>query len=231
MSTPYWHGNFADNSLPEAGYWQKIRKLCTDNGIVLAIDDVRCGFRLDMAGSDHYFGFKADLMCFCKALANGWNVSALCGIDSLRNAITDVFYTGSYWMSAVPFAAGICTLKKMKLLGGPRSLLDYGGKLSDGLIGVARSHGYDLVISGAPSMLYMRIADDASFALHQNWIAECVKRGVYFANHHNHFMNYAMTEADLQYTLEVADEAFKAIKAGTKTNKRKEMVSYAALPE
>jgi glutamate-1-semialdehyde 2,1-aminomutase len=227
MSTPYWHGNFADNSLPADGYWQKIRKLCTDHGIVLAIDDVRCGFRLDMAGSDRYFGFKADLMCFCKALANGWNVSALCGIDSLRNAITDVFFTGSYWMSAVPFAAGICTLKKMKRLGGPESLLDYGRRLSDGLVGIARSHGYDLVISGAPSMLYMRITDDASFALHQNWIAECVKRGVYFANHHNHFINYAMAEADLKFTLEVADEAFKAIK----TNKRKEMVSYAALPE
>ncbi len=58
MSTPYWHGNFVENQLPAREYWQKIRKLCTDNGIVLAIDDVRCGFRLDMEGSDHYFGLK-----------------------------------------------------------------------------------------------------------------------------------------------------------------------------
>ncbi len=230
LSTPYWHGNFADNSLPKDGYWQEIRRLCTQHGIVLAIDDVRCGFRLDMAGSDHYFGFKADLMCFCKALANGWNVSALCGTESLRNAITDVFYTGSYWMSAVPFAAGIATMAKMKKLGGPETLLNYGRKLGEGLVRVAKSHGYDMEVSGAPSLPYMRITDDASLTFHQDWVAECVKRGVYFTNHHNHFINYAMTPEDLNFTLEIADEAFKALKKGTEINNRKEMVNYAAHP-
>ena len=213
MSTPYWHGNFVENRLPEREYWQKIRKLCTENGIVLAIDDVRCGFRLDMEGSDHYFGFKADLMCFCKALANGWNVSALCGAEKLRNAVNDVFFTGSYWMSAIPFAAGIATLRKMKKLGGPVILMEYGKRLTSGLVKLAASRGFELVVSGAPSMWYMRIADDPSLMLHQRWVAECVKRGVYFTNHHNHFVNYSMREKELDFTLEVADEAFKAIKS------------------
>lgn len=214
LSTPYWHGNFAENQLPAEGYWQAIRKLCTDNGVVLAIDDVRCGFRLDIAGSDHYFGFKADLICFCKAIANGWSVSALCGTDALKAAATDVFYTGSYWMSAAHFAAGIACIGKMKSLGGPQALLDYGKRLSDGLTEVAKTNGFNLIVSGAPSMFYMRIADDPSLALHQRWVAECVKRGVYFTNHHNHFINYAMTEEDIKFTLEVADEAFRAVKSG-----------------
>lgn len=213
MSTPYWHGNFIENQLPAREYWQKIRKLCTDHGIVLAIDDVRCGFRLDMEGSDHYFGFKADLMCFCKALANGWNVSALCGTEKLRGAVNDVFFTGSYWMSAIPFAAGIATLRKMKKLGGPVMLMEYGKRLTNGLVKLAASRGFELVVSGAPSMWYMRLADDPSLRLHQLWIAECVKRGVYFTNHHNHFVNYSMRDKELDFTLEVADEAFKVIKA------------------
>jgi hypothetical protein len=79
IGQPYMHGNFMDNELPAKGFWQAVRKMCTDNGTVLIVDDVRAGFRLDMAGSDHYFGFEADLICFCKALANGYNVSALCG--------------------------------------------------------------------------------------------------------------------------------------------------------
>ncbi len=213
MSTPYWHGNFADNELPAEGYWQKVRKLCTDHGVVLAIDDVRCGFRLDLAGSDHYFGFKADLICFCKAIANGWSVSALCGTDALKGAATDVFYTGSYWLSAAHFAAGMACIEKMKRLGGPWVLLDYGAKLGEGLTAVAKSHGYTLSVSGAPSLFYLRLTDDPSLFLHQRWVAECVKRGVYFTNHHNHFVNYAMTEADLKHTLEIADEAFRAVKA------------------
>ena len=112
ISQPYMHGNFADNVMPAAGFWQEVRKMCTENGTVLVVDDVRAGFRLDIAGSDHYFGFEADLICFCKALANGYNVSALCGKNFLKNTVSGMSYTGSYWLSAVPFAAGIACINK-----------------------------------------------------------------------------------------------------------------------
>ena len=84
IGQPYMHGNFMDNIMPAEGFWQKVRALCTKENTVLVVDDVRAGFRLDLAGSDHYFGFEADLICFCKALANGYNVSALCGKDFLK---------------------------------------------------------------------------------------------------------------------------------------------------
>ncbi|MFZ5354486.1 MAG: aminotransferase class III-fold pyridoxal phosphate-dependent enzyme [Bacillota bacterium] len=213
MSTPYFHPVFVDNKLPENNYWQKIRKLCTDNGIVLAIDDVRCGFRLDMKGSDHYYGFKADLMCFCKAIANGHNVSVLCGTDAMREAVSKVMYTGSYWQSAVPFAAGIATIKKLKELNAPKMMLDMGVKLTNGLEAAAKNNGFKLIVSGEPSMWYMRLDGDDSQMLHQEWIAECVRRGAYFTNHHNMFMCCAMSDEDINFTCEVADEAFKVIKA------------------
>jgi len=114
ISTPYLHGNYFDNVLPAEGYWKKVRELCTENGTVLIVDDVRAGFRLDIAGSDHFYGFEADLICFCKAIANGYNVSCLCGKDFLKSAASSLSYTGSYWYSAVPFAAGIACIEKMK---------------------------------------------------------------------------------------------------------------------
>lgn len=211
MSTPYWHPVFTDNKLPEPDYWQKVRKLCTDNGIVLAIDDVRCGFRLDLKGSDHYYGFKADLMCFCKSIGNGWNFSAITGIEPLKSAVTSVMYTGSYWLSAVPFAAGIATIKKLREINADRLLLSKGLKLTNGLKEAAERNGFNLVISGEPSMWYMRIANDDSLMLHQKWVAECVKRGAFFTNHHNLFVNCALSDEDIDFTLDVADEAFKVV--------------------
>ncbi|NLB51553.1 MAG: aminotransferase class III-fold pyridoxal phosphate-dependent enzyme [Syntrophomonadaceae bacterium] len=212
MATPYHHPVFEDNKLPDVGYWQKVRKLCTDQGIVLAIDDVRCGFRLDVAGSDNYFGFKADLICFCKALANGWNLSALCGIDALKEAVSSVMYTGSYWLSAMPFAAAIATLSKLKKLNGPQVMQATGKQLTAGLQKIAANYGFDLAISGVPSLFYMRIANDDSLLLHQEWVAECVKRGIFFTNHHNQFINLALTNEDIEFTHQVADEAFQAVK-------------------
>lgn len=211
IAQPYMHGNFMDNELPAEGFWKKVRALCTKEGTVLAVDDVRAGFRLDLAGSDHYFGFEADLICFCKALANGYNVSALCGKDFLKNTISSMSYTGSYWLSAVPFAAGIACIQKMKKLDLPKLLIEKGTKLKTGLIETAKKHGCDLHVSGVPSLFYLRIADDPTLMLHQAWIAECVRRGVFFTNHHNHFINASLTDADIQETLEIADEAFAAV--------------------
>ena len=212
ISTPYLHGNFIDNVLPAEGYWQKVRNLCTKKGIVLIIDDVRAGFRLDLAGSDHYYGFEADLIFFCKALANGWNVSALCGKEWLKSAISGLSYTGSYWMSAIPFAAGIACIEKMKKLDTPTLFRKNGLMLTDGLKAAAENNGFHLSVSGEPALFYLMLKDDDSLMLHQEWIAEIVKRGVFMTNHHNHFMNASLTEDDIKQTIEVAEEAFHVLR-------------------
>ena len=212
IATPYLHGNFFDNVLPAEGYWQKVRKFCTDKGIILICDDVRCGFRLDLAGSDNFYGFEADLICFCKALANGWNVSALCGKEFLKSAVSGMTYTGSYWMSAVPFAAGIACINKMKFLDAPKLFREKAVKLTGGLKAAGAEHGFDLRVSGEPALFYLRTANGDSLFLHQEWVAECVKRGVFITNHHNHFINASLTDEDIRKTVEVAEDAFKAVK-------------------
>ncbi|HNX24864.1 MAG TPA: aminotransferase class III-fold pyridoxal phosphate-dependent enzyme, partial [Spirochaetota bacterium] len=79
ISSPYHHPAFGDNEFPAEGYWNKIESICRKEGIVIITDDIRAGFRLDMRGSNEYFGYKSDLICFCKAIANGYPISALAG--------------------------------------------------------------------------------------------------------------------------------------------------------
>jgi glutamate-1-semialdehyde 2,1-aminomutase len=196
-----------------------MRELCTKHGIVLIFDDIRCGFRLDMAGSDVHYGIKADLITFCKAIANGYNVSALCGVESLKNHVADVFYTGSYWLSAEPFAAGIATINKLKKIDGIAKMRKTADKLLTGLKDVAKKNGRELIVSGEPVMWFMRHEGDPNYFMHQAWVAECVKRGVFFTNHHNLFVNTAISDADLEYTFDVADKAYKVINQTDRFNK------------
>lgn len=217
ISTPYHHPVFEDNVVPEDGYWQKVREICDRESIVLIIDDVRCGWRLDVHGSDTHYGFRADLECFCKAIANGYNISAVCGREDLKDAAASVMYTGSYWMSAVPMAAAHACITKMNEIDSATYCLEKGRKLGDGLVEVAESNGFDFRVSGEPSMFYMRTAgldgrDDPNFLLHQAWVCECVKRGVFMVNHHNHFINCSLTDADIDFVLAVADDAFKVVR-------------------
>ena len=99
--------------------------------------------------------------------------------------------------------------KKLDL---PKILNEKGKKLGDGLIAAGQKYGFDLHVSGMPSLFYLRLADDPSLMLHQEWIAECVKRGVFFTTHHNHFINYALSDEDIAETVAVAEEAFSVIR-------------------
>jgi glutamate-1-semialdehyde 2,1-aminomutase len=212
IATPYYVPAFEDNELPEDGYWKKVEALCRKKGIVLIVDDIRHGFRLDMRGSHQYFGFEPDLICFCKAIANGYPLSALMGTSALKEATARVFYTGSYWFQAEPMAAALATLQELKKINGPKIMQETGKKLMNGLVDLAKGYGYDLKVTGVPSMPYLRITNDKSLMLHQDWCAECTRRGAYFTSHHNWFISTAHEDKDIQKTFEIADEAFKAVK-------------------
>ena len=212
IATPYHHPTFADNEFPAAGYWKEIESLCRKEGIVIITDDIRTGFRLHMGGSDEYFGYKSDLTCFCKALANGYPISALTGTEEMKSAASKVFYTGSYWFSAVPMAAAIANLKEMKRINAPKIMIETGKKLLDGMVRIAAGYNYELKTSGSPSMPFLRITNDPSLMLHQDWCGECTKRGAYFTSHHNWFISTAHTDKDIKRTWDIVDDAFKTIK-------------------
>lgn len=211
ISSPYDHPVMRDNSLPADGYWEKIESLCRENGIVLIMDDVRAGFRVDLAGSNVAFGFEPDLICFGKAIANGYPLSALMGTDALKQAATDVFYTGTQFFNAAPMAAAKANLLELQKVDAATRMTATGNAFRDGIVDVAKQQGFDLVVSGVPAMPYLRL-DGVSTATHFAWIDECVKRGVYFLGYHNHFVSTAHTAEDLQHTFEIANEAFGVLR-------------------
>jgi len=212
IAQPYLPGQFTDSELPADGFWKKIRKLCTDNGALLILDDTLTGFRLDLAGSDRFFGFEADLLCFSSVIANGYGISALCGRDFLKTTAASLSHTGICRMSSVSFAAGIACIEKMKKLGVPKLLTDRGAKLGRELTKAAADFGFNLRVTGVPSLFCLRLADDPSLMLHQEWIAECVKRGVFFSNHRSHCINAALTDADIAETVDIARDAFQIVR-------------------
>jgi glutamate-1-semialdehyde 2,1-aminomutase len=210
ISSPYDHPVFRDNELPAEGYWQKIEALCRKNDIVLIVDDVRAGFRINLAGSNVAYGFTPDLICFGKAIANGYPLAALAGSDSLKQAAQDVYFTGTQFFNAAPMAAARATLLELQKIDAANMMTNIGNNLNDGLVDIAASHGYDLVATGVPAMPYYRLAN-VNGKTHQMWVDKCVQRGVYLLSYHNHFVSTAHTDADLQRTFEIVDDAFTAL--------------------
>ena len=47
--------------------------------------------------------------------------------------------------------------------------------------------------------------------LHQEWVAECVSRGLFITSHHNHFVNAAVKPEDIALAIDIADDAFSVV--------------------
>jgi len=209
--TPFRHDAYHDQELPVEDFHRGVRQLCDDKGIVLVLDDVRAGFRLHLGGSGEYFGFQPDLACYCKAIANGYPLSACVGRDLVRRSAERVFFTGSYFTSAEPMAAALACLEELEVSGGIAHMRRVGTLLQHGLDELARHHGLAITLSGPPAIPFMSFRDDTRFERNKVFGAACAARGVYVHPHHNWFLSAAHSESDIQRTLEVASEAFKEV--------------------
>jgi len=210
--TPYHHPAFGDSVLPAPGFYQAVRSICDEYGIVMIIDDVRAGFRLNMGGSSEYFGGKADMICYSKAIANGYTLSAGVGRKELKNAAGRVFFTGSFWSSPVELAASLATIDEMLATNAIDKMLRMGKMLQDGLKQRGEAHGLQVSVTGPPSIPNMTFANETNFRRMQRFSAECSLRGVFFHPHHNWFISAAHEEADIKKGLDIADEAFAIVK-------------------
>jgi len=94
--TPYRHEFFRDEEMPAPGFLEGVRALCDQEGIVLVLDDVRAGFRLDLRGSWEPYGVRPDLILYSKAIANGYPLAVGLGREELRREAESVFFSATY---------------------------------------------------------------------------------------------------------------------------------------
>ncbi|MCC8164151.1 MAG: glutamate-1-semialdehyde 2,1-aminomutase, partial [Lachnospiraceae bacterium] len=74
--------------LPESGFLEGLRKICTDNGSLLIFDEVITGFRLARGGAQEYFGITADLVTYGKIIGGGMPVGAYGGTREIMEVVS-----------------------------------------------------------------------------------------------------------------------------------------------
>ena len=209
--TPYHHPLFVPSEMPASGFLAHVQSRCARLGVVFILDDIRAGFRLHLGGSHRYFGFEPDLVCFSKALANGYPIAAALGGAHLRRAAEKVFLTGSYWNSAVPMAAALETLATLEREDSVACMARMGRALAAGLHQEAERHGLEVEVSGPAACPFLTFRDERNLYRNQRFAAECIRRGVFLHPHHNWFISAALTPLDVDRILEVAGAAFECV--------------------
>ncbi|MBT7406359.1 MAG: aminotransferase class III-fold pyridoxal phosphate-dependent enzyme [Opitutae bacterium] len=210
--TPYHHAAFGPSILPDHNFWPVVEEECKNNGIILILDDVRAGGRLDDGGSHRYFDFTPDLSVYSKALGNGFSISACVGKEFLKAASKEVFLTGSCWNDAVAMAAAHKSLQISQRDQVAQSVLKKGDYFCSGLVACAQDLDLPFTMTGPSSMPYPWFEGDDNLFLIQKFCELAAGKGLYFHPHHNWFISNAMEYTDLDLALELAGQAMNELK-------------------
>jgi glutamate-1-semialdehyde 2,1-aminomutase len=154
-----------------------------------------------------------DLSAYSKALANGYPLAALVGRESLRDAATRVYATGSFWFAAVPMAAALATLDALAAEAAIPAMVRAGTRLREGLARQARDHGIAITQSGPVQMPFLTFAGDRGFERANVFTGEAARRGVFLHPWHNWFLSAAHGDADVAWALDRTADAFAAVRA------------------
>lgn len=75
-------------NIGQAEYFQAVRKICDEKGIILILDEIQTGFcRTGRFFAVEYLGIEADMMTVAKGIAGGFPVGALLCSDKIQVAV------------------------------------------------------------------------------------------------------------------------------------------------
>lgn len=99
--------------LQELTFLKELRKLCTENGVLLIFDEVISGFRAAFSGAAELFGIQPDVITYGKIIGGGLPVGAYGSSKEIMSCISPdggVYQAGTLSGNPVAMAAGIAQL-------------------------------------------------------------------------------------------------------------------------
>jgi len=214
--------------MPQPGWLEKIRQLCDKYGIVLVFDEVKTGFRIANGGAQEYFGIKADLVTYAKAMGNGFPIAAVGGKEEVMGVIGygSVAHGGTYSGNVVGAAAADATLEILENEPIIETIFENGQKLMDGVGEILARHGIPHYVTGLPPMFsaILGVSEEPTDfraycagddALYEKLAMALIERGVMpdCDGREPWFLCYRHDEQVVAETLTAFEEAVKEVKA------------------
>lgn len=204
---------------PQNNFLHSLRDICDQHGIVLIFDEMWTGFRLALGGAQEYFGVRADLACFSKAVANGMPLALLTGRSDIMSLLeNDVFFFTTFGGETLSLAAAKATMEELREKNVPEYIAVQGRAIKAGINALAAEFGMSYVAcKGFECRTMLAFDAIAGSPLEQRSLVqqELLRRGVLWSGFHN--MSFSHTDADIQYTLAAYREVLPILAAAVES--------------
>jgi glutamate-1-semialdehyde 2,1-aminomutase len=214
--------------LPEPGFLERLRELCTKHGTVLIFDEVITGFRHALGGYQSIAGVTPDLTTMGKAMGNGWPISAVGGKSELMELFSTTpgrpaFFAGTFNGHPPTAAAALATIDKLQREPVHEHVFRLGDRARSELQAMYDRLGVQAVVSGFGSVFVtyflegpVRNYDDLlanDVDLFTGYRRELMKHGIFelpLNLKRSHF-SYAHTEEDVDRLVEATEAAVTSV--------------------
>ena len=208
----------------------KLKEITHKNGAVLIFDEMVTGFRVSLGGAQQYYGVTPDLSTFGKGMANGMPLSLLVGKREIMMEGENTFFSMTFGGETLSLAAAISTIQEMKDKKVIEHLWKQGTKLKNGYNQLAKKYGIEQFTrcTGLPvhhQFEFVQIIngkEEVWYELKSLFLQETIKRGILFTGVNNICLSHS--DADIEKTLTVIEEAFITLKNGINENKLVELL-------
>ena len=214
-------------TLPQPGYLQGLREICTREGIVLIFDEVMTGFRLAKGGAQELFGVTPDLTTLGKIIGGGMPVGAYGGKREIMEFVSPagpVYQAGTLSGNPIAMAAGLAMLHHLNTHPEVYDRLNtIGDMLTSGIREINARLGLDYTVNQLGSMYSLffttapvidfETAKKADTVLFGRYFQSMLKRGVYLApsQFESLFLSTALTDELIGRVLQAHEESMKEI--------------------
>ncbi len=209
--------------LPNPGFLQGLRDLCTEHGALLIFDEVMSGFRVALGGAQEVVGVTPDMSAFGKVIGGGMPVGAIGGPAKVMERMAplgDVYQAGTLSGNPIAMAAGIATIKLIMEPGFFDRLTANCTRLVNGLQKAANDNAvpYSIRNVGGMAGMYFLATPPNNFAQIMSQNTERFKQffhlmmdaGIYLppSTVEAFFFSSAHSDEDIDFTIATAGQAF-----------------------
>jgi glutamate-1-semialdehyde 2,1-aminomutase len=214
--------------LPQPGFLEGLRALCTEHGTVLIFDEVMTGFRVALGGAQAHYGVSPDLTTLGKIVGGGLPAAAYGGRADIMARIApsgDIYQAGTLSGNPLAMAAGITTLELLKSM--PSLYADLSrrsARLASGLVERAHAAGLPATAQSVGGMFSLFFTNEpvtdyesakrADAALFGRFFHQMLDRGFYLAPSafEAAFIGSQHSDALVEETLDAAAASFAALR-------------------
>jgi acetylornithine/N-succinyldiaminopimelate aminotransferase len=95
-------------------FLQELRKICTQNDIVLIYDEVQCGIgRTGYLFAYEIFGIQPDVIALAKGLGGGFPIGAMMAVSKIAEAFEPGDHASTFGGNPMACTAGLCVLDNL----------------------------------------------------------------------------------------------------------------------